>query len=138
MRPDEMPQLKCRWCGSQITPGVSSDFCASRCQALAAWAGWPNVEAPTTAVGSTDSKSQSTAGGRPKETTTEMPEYDNSNTAVLFKNNQKHGDRDPSYKGEIHIGCTCGRTYSRRLVAWVKTSTKGTKVMSLSFKAEAG
>jgi len=61
-----------------------------------------------------------------------MPEtFDNTNRGVLFNERDKKtkdGDRD--YSGRINIE---GRDYW--LSAWLKTSKKGTKFLSLSVKA---
>lgn len=56
-----------------------------------------------------------------------MSEYDNSNTGVLFKNDKKGNDRAPDYKGKINVDGV-----EKQLAAWIKTSQKGTKFMSLS------
>lgn len=56
-----------------------------------------------------------------------MPEYDNTNTGALFKNDKKETDKHPDYKGSVNAN---GREYW--LSAWLKTSKKGTKFMSLS------
>jgi uncharacterized protein (DUF736 family) len=46
---------------------------------------------------------------------------------ALFKNDEKHGERDPDYRGNIKIN---GQEYW--LSAWLKTSKEGKKFMSLS------
>jgi len=53
--------------------------------------------------------------------------YDNSGS--LFKNDRKESEKHPDYKGSINVN---GVDYW--LSAWIKTSTKGTKFMSLSVK----
>jgi hypothetical protein len=67
-----------------------------------------------------------------EERTSAMPEtFDNTNRGVLFNERDKKtkdGDRD--YSGRINIE---GRDYW--LSAWLKTSKKGTKFLSLSVKA---
>ena len=56
-----------------------------------------------------------------------MTDYDNLNSGVLFKNNRKEREVQPDYKGEIDVqGVVCW------LSAWIKTSGKGEKFMSLS------
>lgn len=56
-----------------------------------------------------------------------MPEYDDTNRGVLFKNDRKESDNHPDYKGNINIdGVDCW------LSAWIKTSKSGQKFMSLS------
>jgi len=56
-----------------------------------------------------------------------MTDYDNTNRGSLFKNDKKTQENHPDYKGQINIK---GTDYW--LNAWLKTSTKGTKFMSLS------
>lgn len=57
-----------------------------------------------------------------------MPkQFDNTNRGVLFKNHDKKEENHPDYKGRIDVG---GTEYW--LSAWIKTSDKGTKFMSLS------
>ena len=58
-----------------------------------------------------------------------MPEYDNTNRGVLFKNDQKEQDNHPDYTGKINVG---GKDFW--LSAWIKTSKAGQKFMSLSVK----
>jgi hypothetical protein len=69
---------------------------------------------------------------RHQERTSTMPEtFDNTNRGVLFNERDKKtkdGDRD--YSGKINIE---GREFW--LSAWLKTSKKGTKFLSLSVKA---
>lgn len=61
-----------------------------------------------------------------------MPEYDNTNRGVLFKNDQKEQESHPDYTGKIDVG---GKEFY--LSAWIKTSKKGQKFMSLSVKPVA-
>ena len=56
-----------------------------------------------------------------------MTDYDDTNRGALFKNNNKETDRHPDYKGSINVN---GTEYW--LSAWMKTSAKGTRYMSLS------
>ena len=56
-----------------------------------------------------------------------MTDYDDTNRGALFKNDKKESDRHPDYRGSINVG---GTEYW--LSAWMKTSTKGTRYMSLS------
>jgi len=58
-----------------------------------------------------------------------MTEYDNTNRGVLFKNDKKEKDTEADYRGNINVG---GQEYW--LNAWIKTSKKGGKFMSLSVK----
>lgn len=61
-----------------------------------------------------------------------MAEYDNTNRGVLFKG-KKEQDSHPDYEGSINVG---GKEYW--LNAWLKTSSKGMKFMSLSVKPKDG
>jgi len=56
-------------------------------------------------------------------------EYDNTNTGALFKNDKKGNANWPDYRGSINVG---GEEFW--LNAWLKTSKKGDKYMSLSVK----
>ena len=56
-----------------------------------------------------------------------MADYDDTNRGALFKNDKKESDRHPDYRGSINVG---GTEYW--LSAWMKTSAKGTRYMSLS------
>lgn len=55
--------------------------------------------------------------------------YDNTNRAVLFKNENKKTENHPDYSGNLNFeGVDCF------LDAWVKTAESGKKFMSLSVK----
>lgn len=55
--------------------------------------------------------------------------YDNTNRAVLFKNENKKTDTHPDYSGNLNFeGVECF------LDAWIKTAETGKKFMSLSVK----
>jgi hypothetical protein len=55
--------------------------------------------------------------------------FDETNRGVLFKNDNKSGDKDPDYSGSINFdGRDCW------LSAWIKTAKTGRKFMSLSIK----
>ncbi len=55
--------------------------------------------------------------------------YDNTNRAVLFKNENKTTEKHPDYSGSLNFeGVECF------LDAWVKTAESGRKFMSLSVK----
>lgn len=56
-------------------------------------------------------------------------QYDNTNRGTLFRNDRKETDNHPDYNGSINVG---GQEFW--LNAWIKTSSKGTKFMSLSVK----
>jgi uncharacterized protein (DUF736 family) len=49
-------------------------------------------------------------------------------TGNLFKNDKKGNEKAPDYRGECSVA---GEKLS--IAAWLKTSAKGTKYMSLSF-----
>lgn len=55
-------------------------------------------------------------------------QYDNTNSGVLFKNDQKGNPKRPQYRGSINVA---GVDYN--ISAWIKESKKtGDKFMSLS------
>jgi uncharacterized protein (DUF736 family) len=56
-------------------------------------------------------------------------EYDNRDRGALFKNNDKTEEKHPDYRGNINI-----RGTEYWLSAWISTSKKGMKYMSLSVK----
>ena len=56
-----------------------------------------------------------------------MPEFDNRNRGVLFRDDRKTKESDRDFSGTIDIEGT-----EFWLSAWIKTSKKGTKFMSLS------
>jgi uncharacterized protein (DUF736 family) len=56
--------------------------------------------------------------------------YDNTNRGVLFRQ-EKEQDNHPDYTGKINVQ---GKDFL--LAAWIKTSKKGTKFMSLSVKPD--
>ncbi len=60
-----------------------------------------------------------------------MTEYDNTNSGALFKNDDKDEEHPnwADYQGSINVA---GTDYW--ISAWLKTSQKGTKFMSLSVK----
>lgn len=58
-----------------------------------------------------------------------MTEFDNTNRGALFKNEEKEQDTHADYRGSINVD---GKEFW--LNAWLKTSKKGTKFMSLSVK----
>lgn len=53
--------------------------------------------------------------------------YDNTNSGALFKNTQKKTEKHPDYQGTVNVN---GTEY--RLAAWLKTSGKGVRYMSLA------
>jgi hypothetical protein len=61
-----------------------------------------------------------------------------SDSGILFKNDQRAGERDPDHKGTIDAECEkCGHCMHRRLAAWIKTARNGSKFLSLSFRPRA-
>ena len=58
-----------------------------------------------------------------------MTEYDNNNSGALFRNEEKRdGRQDPDYRGQAEID-----RVQYWVAAWLRTSKKGTKFMSLRF-----
>ena len=57
--------------------------------------------------------------------------YDNELRGVLFKNDKKESDKHPDYKGNAEVA---GVEYW--LAAWVNTSDKGDKFMSIKFEVK--
>ena len=56
-------------------------------------------------------------------------EYDNTNSGALFKNDKDGNDNRPDYKGPINV-----EGKEMQLSAWLKTSAKGIKYMSLQIE----
>ena len=56
-----------------------------------------------------------------------MTEYDNTNSGALFRNDEKKTENHPDYRGSLNVG---GQDFW--ISAWLKTSKKGQKFMSLS------
>ena len=52
--------------------------------------------------------------------------YDNTNTGALFKNAKKTSENQPDYRGPINV-----EGVDLEIAAWLKTSKKGEKFMSL-------
>jgi hypothetical protein len=67
----------------------------------------------------------------PPTTETDMAngQYDNTNRGALFKNTDKTDEKHADYRGEINVAGV-----EHWLNAWIKTSKKGTKFLSLSLK----
>jgi hypothetical protein len=57
-----------------------------------------------------------------------MPEFDNTNRGVLFKNDRKENDKHPDYTGSMNVD-----GIEHWLSAWIKEGKKG-KFMSLSLR----
>ena len=57
-----------------------------------------------------------------------MPDFDNTNRGVLFKNDKKESDKHPDYKGNMNVDGV-----EHWLDAWIKEGKSG-KFMSLSIK----
>lgn len=62
-----------------------------------------------------------------------MPDYDNTNTGVLFVNDKGDNEKRPDRKGTINIE---GVEYT--LSGWLKTSGKGTQFLSLKAERKDG
>ena len=60
-------------------------------------------------------------------------DYDNTNTGALFKNDKQGNEKWPDYRGSVNVD---GTEYW--LNAWLKTSKKGEKFMSLTVKPKDG
>lgn len=58
-----------------------------------------------------------------------MPQYDDTNRGVLFKNDKKQQDSHCDYSGSLNVG---GQEFY--LNAWIKESKQGNKFLSLSVK----
>jgi hypothetical protein len=68
---------------------------------------------------------------RQERTSTMADKFDDTNRGVLFnERDRKQTEKDRDYSGKINIG---GREFW--LSAWIKTSKKGLKFLSLSAKA---
>ena len=55
-----------------------------------------------------------------------MTQFDNTNTGVLFKNDQANNDKRPAYKGKINVD---GREYE--IAGWKKVGKSGVAFLSL-------
>ena len=65
-----------------------------------------------------------------------MPEYDNTNSGVLFKNDRKEKDTHPDYTGNYTFECPhCNLKSEHWLSSWIKEGKKG-KFFSFSFTAK--
>lgn len=60
-----------------------------------------------------------------------MPDFDNTNRGVLFKNERKEKDTHSDYNGSINVE---GQEYW--LDAWLKEAKSGKKFFSLSIKSK--
>lgn len=56
-----------------------------------------------------------------------MPEYDNTNRGILFRETKKKSDKAPDYTGKIDVN---GHEF--RLAGWIKDGRNNTKFLSLS------
>ena len=59
-----------------------------------------------------------------------MPEYDNTNRGVLFKNDEKKSEKHPDYSGTINVDGV-----DLKLAGWIKQGKKG-KFLSLAVSNE--
>jgi uncharacterized protein (DUF736 family) len=55
-----------------------------------------------------------------------MTQYDNTNTGVLFRNDQEGNDKRPNYKGKVNVH---GVDYE--LAGWTRTGSSGVPFLSL-------
>ena len=58
-----------------------------------------------------------------------MPEYDNTNSGALFKNDKKGNDTWPDYQGSINV-----ESVEFWISAWLKKDKNGKAYMSLSVR----
>ena len=56
-----------------------------------------------------------------------MAEYDNTNRGVLFKNDRRENDKQPTHRGTLNV-----KGVDHYLSAWVSTTNSGQPVMRLS------
>jgi hypothetical protein len=58
------------------------------------------------------------------------------NTGIMSRNDKKReGTKDPDFSGSLDILCEhCGKSFTRKLGAWVMEARTGRKFFSLSFK----
>lgn len=61
-----------------------------------------------------------------------MADYDDTNRGVLFVNDKGDNEKRPDYRGTINVG---GMEYE--ISGWKRTSSKGTKFLSLSVREKA-
>ena len=57
-----------------------------------------------------------------------MPEYDNNNRGVLFKNTDKKTDKHPDYTGTATI-----ENEDKYMSAWINESKSGKSYLKISF-----
>jgi len=55
-----------------------------------------------------------------------MTQFDNTNTGVLFRNDQAGNDKRPNYKGKVNVA---GVDYE--LAGWTRTGASGVPFLSL-------
>ena len=58
-------------------------------------------------------------------------QYDDTNRGALHKNDRKESEKHPDYKGSLNVG---GKDFW--VAAWIRTSKKGQKFMSLSVQSK--
>lgn len=73
-----------------------------------------------------------------------MPQYNNENSGVLFKNNRATSDKAPTHTGKIEIGkdlvkllvdaIAAGEPAVLELAAWTKETRDGDKFLSLTVR----
>ncbi len=56
-----------------------------------------------------------------------MPDYDNTNRGILFREQEKKSEKSPDFTGKINVN---GKDY--RLAGWMKVGKTGTKFTSLA------
>jgi hypothetical protein len=78
---------------------------------------------------SNDDRSDCFSRGAKPQLEPTMSDFDNTDQGALFRNDDKTQEQHPDYRGSINVGGV-----DHWLSAWIKTSKKGTKYMSLSVK----
>ena len=58
-----------------------------------------------------------------------MPDYDNTNRGVLFRNDKKETPKHPDYTGSINV-----KGHDFYLSGWINTAKSGVKYFSLSVR----
>ena len=57
-----------------------------------------------------------------------MPDYDNTNSGTLFKNDRKTTNNQPDHKGSMEVKCQhCSKNSFFWLSAWIKTAGQAAK-----------
>jgi hypothetical protein len=119
---------------AEIHPGTKTHAAALRCAGCGKHRGWlPKVAmdfvTDLTSKFGCPAEPIIIRGSTEGDETMATRQYDDTNRGALFRDADKQKDGDRDYSGTINID---GTDYW--LSAWIKTSAKGTKYMSLSVK----